>query len=375
MPRLLLLLLAIGAAAPAATAQQKMTFPGKEWEVVQPEDEGIDSAKLQAAIEVLNEKVGKDGVKELVVVRRGRVVWLGDDVDKVHGIWSCTKSFTSTILGLLIADGKCTLDTKAADLYPSLKELYPGVTLRHFTTMTSGYRAAGDAEARGGYLHGPSNRPFEPAEPLFPPGQKYAYWDSAMNTFGLCLTAAAKEPLDAILKRRVMDPIGADPKKWKWGDRGTVAFESGKLRVNSGSGNGGGHVQISAREAARFGLLMLNKGKWRDRQLIPAEWVEQATRVQVPADLPDGFPKSDIPGSGVYGFNWWVNGKGPDGRLRWPDSPADAFAAVGHNNNRIWVIPGWKMVIVRLGLDQADRRLTAEGENAFFKKLGEAIGK
>ena len=373
MFRMTLTLAFLGLAASPATAQSKMTFPGKDWEIVEPAAEGIDPDRLAAAIAVLKEKVGRDGVKELVIVRRGRMVWHGDDIDKVHGIWSCTKSFTSTVLGLLIADGKCRLDTKAADLYPRLKEKYPDVTLRHFTTMTSGYRAAGDSEARESYLHGPSNRPFEPAEPLFTPGEKYAYWDSAMNTFGLCLTAAAGEPLDALLKRRVMDPIGANPAKWKWGDRGTFKFPAGVLKVNSGSGNGGGHIQISAREAARFGHLMLNRGKWRDRQLVPAEWIDEATKVQVKAELPEGFPRSNIPGSGVYGYNWWVNGKKPDGKLRWPDAPPRTFAANGHNNNRVWVIPEWEMVIVRLGLDQADRRLTAEGENEFFKKLTEAV--
>ena len=373
MRRLFLACSTVVIALPVVAADRPMTFPGKAWEVVRPEAEGLDPDRLRAAIDILKEKVGRDGVEELLIVRRGRVVWHGDDIDKVHGVWSCTKSFTSTLLGLLIGDGKCSLDTRAADLYPPLKERYPGVTLRHFTTMTSGYRAVGDAEARGSYLHGPSARPFEPAEPLFEPGEKYAYWDSAMNTFGLCLTAAAGEPLDAVLRRRVMDPIGADPAKWKWGDRGAREVAGKPVKVNSGSGNAGGHVQISARELARFGHLMLNAGKWGDRQLVPAEWVKEATRVQVPAGLPDGFPKSDIPGSGVYGYNWWVNGTKADGTRRWPAAPSRAFAAVGHNNNRLWVVPEWGLVIVRLGLDQADRRLTAEGENEFFRRLREAL--
>jgi CubicO group peptidase (beta-lactamase class C family) len=359
--------------APRLVAEGSVAFPGKAWEVVQPEAEGLDSKRLQEAIDTLKQKVGKDGVKELVIVRRGRALWLGDDVDKVHGVWSCTKSFTSTVLGLLIADGKVSLETKAAALFPLLHERYPLVTLRHFTTMTSGYRAAGDAEATGGYLHGPSTRPFEPAEPLFGPGEKYAYWDSAMNTLGLCLTAAAEEPLDELLRRRVMDPIGADPKKWKWGDRGMVTLAGRKLKVNSGSGNAGGHIQISARELARFGHLVLNRGKWRSEQLIPAEWVQAATQAQVPASLADGFPRSDIPGSGAYGYNWWVNGKLPGGSLRLPDAPPQTFSANGHNNNRLWVIPEWQMVIVRLGQDQADRRLKADGENEFLKLVGAAI--
>jgi CubicO group peptidase (beta-lactamase class C family) len=372
MNRLCVLAVCAMVAGPASAAP-KMHFPAKQWDIVPPKDEGLDARKLADAVAYLKKNAGRDGVKELVLVRRGRIVWHGDDIDKVHGIWSCTKSFTSTVLGLLIADGKCSLDTKAADMFPPLKEKYAAVTLRHLTTMTSGYRAVGDAEATGGYLHGPSKRPFEPADPLFRPGEKYAYWDSAMNTLGLCLTAAAKEPLDALLKRRVMDPIGVDAAKWKWGDRGTVELSGKKIKVNSGSGNADGHVRISARELARFGHLMLNNGKWKGRQLVPADWIKEATRVQVPADLPDGFPRSDIPGSGVYGFNWWVNGKQPGGRLRWPDAPPRTFAASGHNNNRLWVVPEWEMVIVRLGLDQADRRLTVDAENEFLKRVGAAI--
>ena len=74
------------------------------------------------------------------------------------------------------------------EIVPELKPLYPEVTLRHFTTMTSGYRARGDDKPPSGYLHGPSGTPFDPMEPLFKPGEKYAYWDSAMNLFGLVLT-------------------------------------------------------------------------------------------------------------------------------------------------------------------------------------------
>ena len=84
------------------------------------------------------------------------MVWAGPGIDKVHGVWSATKSFTSTVLGLLIDDGKATLDTPAKDYVPAMAAAYPGVTLQHFTTMTSGYRAAQD-EPRGGYRHGPES--------------------------------------------------------------------------------------------------------------------------------------------------------------------------------------------------------------------------
>jgi CubicO group peptidase (beta-lactamase class C family) len=353
--------------APAAPVVQ-MAFPGSTWEEATPESQGLNPARLQQAISHLTANTGRDGARELVIIRHGRLIWQGDRIDHVHGIWSCTKSFTSTVLGLLVEDGKCSLDTRAASVLPAMQAHYPAVTLRHFTTMTSGYRAVGD-ETSGSYTHGPSGTPFAPnPRPLFPPGTAYAYWDSAMNQFAHVLTRIAGEPLDALFKRRIADPIGMNPAAWKWGDFGQVDG----LRINGGSGNANKHIQISARELARLGHLFLNEGNWNGRQLIPRDWIRQATSVQVPATLTNAWPQSGIEGPGQYGFNWWRNAPGPDGILTWPGAPPDTFAASGHNNNTLFVIPSWRMVIVRLGLDQADRKWSAAAQGAFLRLVGEA---
>jgi len=97
----------------------------------------VDPAKLQEAVSLLGRTVGADGVRELVIIRNGRMIWRGDNIDKMHGVWSFTKVFTSTALGLLIDDSKCALDTRARDFLPAMAAAYPEVTLRHFTTMTS----------------------------------------------------------------------------------------------------------------------------------------------------------------------------------------------------------------------------------------------
>jgi CubicO group peptidase (beta-lactamase class C family) len=345
-----------------------MHFPGQKWEEVAPEAEGLDAKRLAAAVAYLRENSGRDGVSELVIVRRGRIVWCGENIDKLHGTWSCTKSLTGTALGLLIDDGKCTLDTPAKDFAPELAAKYPELKLRHFATMTSGYRAEGD-EPQGSYLHGPSETPFRPSEPLFaPPGSQYAYWDSAMNMFGLVLTRIAKQPLADLLRRRIAEPIGMNPKAWSWGNRGTLDG----LLVNGGAGNAGAHVQISARELARFGHLFLSDGNWNGSQLISRQWVRAATKVHVPANLPWAQPESEIDGRGVYGLNWWVQGKRASGRPIWPGVPGGTFAAAGHNNNRLFVVPAWQMVVVRLGLDQQDGKIKDETWARFLELIGEA---
>jgi CubicO group peptidase (beta-lactamase class C family) len=297
------------------------------------------------------------------------MVFKGTNIDKVHGVWSLTKSFTSTVLGLLIDDGNATLDTRAKDYVSGMAAAYPAVTLRHFTTMTSGYYAIGD-EPRGSYKHGPSQTPFKPADkPLFtPPGSKYAYWDSAMNQFANVLSRIAGEPIEALFKRKIADPIRMNRGKWDWGDFGKV----NGIVVNGGSGNNNKHVRISARELARLGHLFLNRGKWKGKQLISGAWVEQATRAHVPASLPLEL-LSGADGRGVYGYNWWLNGIKHDGKRRWPGAPFGTYSASGYNNNDMFVIPKWNMVIVRLGLDQTELKITDKIYGTFIQKIGQAI--
>lgn len=346
-------------------------FPGEEWQTASPEEQGIDPNRLNRAIQYLKDHSGKDGVAELVIILNGYLVWQGPRVDRKHGVWSLTKSFTSTVLGLLIEEGKCSLDTLAKDIVPEMAETYPTVTLRHFTTMTSGYRAEGD-ETTGGYTHGPSATPFVPSPvPLFsPPGSKYAYWDSAMNQFAHVLTRIAGKPLKDYLNEKIARPIGMNPDQWDWG---FFRLEDGSV-IHGGAGNHGKHVMITARELARFGLLYLNRGRWNDAQLIPESWIDQACSVQVAAEIPVADPQlSPTEGSGAYGYNWWINGTQSNGERKWPDAPAKTFSASGYNNNDLFIIPEWNMVIVRLGLDQNDHAITDHEYSTFLNYIGDAL--
>lgn len=337
------------------------------WNEANPESQGIDSQQLDKAVIYLENNSGSDGVNELVIVRNSHMIWTGSDIDKMHNVWSMTKSFTSTVLGLLIDDGKVTIDTRASEYVHELSETYSGVTLRHFSTMTSGYVAVGDNPERS---HGQSDTPFTPsANPLFvPPGSKFAYWDSAVNQFANILRHVAGEPIKELFRRRVADPIGMDREKWDW-----KGWEREELTINGGAGNKGQGIFITAREMSRFGQLFLNKGKWCDRQLISETWVDSATNVQVAATLPLGHPQTSIDsGPGAYGYNWWVNGQ-ENGKQKWPDAPLGIYSSSGYNNNDMFIIPEWNMVIVRLGLDQSDFHITDEIYNTFLQKVGKTI--
>lgn len=312
-----------------------LSFPGEMWPTCPPRQQGIDPDALNRALNRLGTDLrGHGGIRRMMIIRNGLVIWRGPDTLREHNVWSCTKSFTSTVLGLLIDDSRCALSSKAMHSAGLPEHSYADVNLRHFATMTSGYDAGGAQ----------SDTPFSPTAPLFAPGMRFAYWDSAMNQCAHILTRIAGEPLIDLFRRRITGPLGIPRERLHWGDWGAV----GGLTINGGAGNKGRGISICAEDMARIGLLFLSRGRWGGRQLLSAEFVDQATRPQVPAALPTYEPGAR--GPGVYGLSWWVNGVGPDGLRRWPHAPAGTFCAAGFSNNRCFVVPEWGMVIVRLGM-------------------------
>jgi len=331
-------------------------FPGEDWEENTPESQGINSVKLNKAFSYLASQCGEDKTDQVVVICNGYMIWKGNDIDNMHNVWSCSKSFTSTVLGLLIDEQKCRLQTKAIDFVPGLKKHYPDIHLRQFATMTSGYDAVGGDQ---------TNTPFQPVPPLHKPGTMYKYHDCAMNQFANVLTCIAKESIEQLFKRKIADPIGMNNTHWDWHDWGII---DGVL-VNGGAGNKSKGIHISARELARFGHLFLNRGNWDGKQLLSATWVDMATTTQVDQTMRVyGSPDNHEPGT--YGFNWWVNGAGSNGFRKWPSAPPDTYAALGHNNNVCFVIPEWNMVIVRLGVDG---NIPDSKWDLFLKMVSESI--
>jgi hypothetical protein len=82
---------------------------------------------------------------------------------------------------------------------------------------------------------------------------------------------------------------------------------------------------------------------------------------------------SGADGRGVYGYNWWLNGIKHDGKRKWPGAPPSTYSASGYNNNDMFVIPEWDMIIVRLGLDQTEFNVTDKIYGTFLQKVGQAI--
>jgi len=203
-------------------------------------------------------------------------------------IWSGTKSFTGTAWGLLLDDSQqVDLDSPA---YPYIPEGYPlsdsrkeRILIRHLLTMTSGI-----------------------------PGENRGV--RGMPTATDCGPLACA---------RALSPIGIENLSWD------VQGGSGFLGPHTNAHTG---VHISAWELARFGYLMLRRGAWAGKQLIPEWWLDLATR-------------SSQALNPNYGYTWWVNTAG----THWPSLPKDAFALAGYRSNRCYIIPSLDLVVARIG--------------------------
>jgi CubicO group peptidase (beta-lactamase class C family) len=182
------------------------------------------------------------------------------------------------------------------------------------------------------------------------PGTYFEYNDARVNRLALSLLHVWRNPLPQVLKDLVMDPIDASP-KWRWyGYRNSwITLDGLKMQSVSGGGHWGGGMQISTRDHARFGLLFLRHGKWKDNQIVPQNWIDLAV---TPGDV-----------NPSYGYMWWM-----DPNHRDNDGKVCQFSARGAGGNRILVDTENDLVIVV-------RWLAADRFNEFFKMVIESIKK
>ncbi len=169
----------------------------------------------------------------------------------------------------------------------------------------------------------------------FPPGTHWDYHNSAYRLLFPILQQATGETLAHYTQRKLLDPLGMTHTQWATRRR---------------SRNQNTFLTTSARDAARYGLLILGQGNWNGQLLVSRQWVARAT---APAN-------QDVNPS--YGFLWWLNGGNryyrpldPNAKRGsiFPHCPADAFAALGKDDQKIYVVPSMDLIVTRLG-DAAD---------------------
>jgi CubicO group peptidase (beta-lactamase class C family) len=184
-----------------------------------------------------------------------------------------------------------------------------------------------------------------PHQPLHEPGSHWKYNDVRVNLLAWAALQVLREPLPVVLRREIMDPIGASA-SWRWNgyENSWVVLDGQRIQSVSGGGHWGGGMWINSYDHARFGYLFLRMGRWGERRLISEEWIALARTPSEP--------------NPSYGYmNWFLNGpssaSGGEARLPMPSAPASSVTFRGAGSNIIYVDWENDLVIVVRWIDSS----------------------
>lgn len=297
--------------------------------VVLPETVDIAGAERPLA-DVLTEL----DTTALVIVRDGKIIsenyYLGTGPDDRRISWSVAKSFMSGLYGQALAEGDVTsLDDEVTTYVPELKgTAYEGASLRNILNMSSGIRynedyldqssdinKMGRTIALGGSL---DTYTTTLVERQFEPGSDWQYVSMDTHVAAWALRNATGRTLHDLWEE-TYGPLGFRQQPYYLVDGEDAAFALGGLN-------------LTTRDYAKFGQLFLQRGEWKDEQLIPADWVAQSTAHSAPAMSDRGVG---------YGYQWWV------------PMPADQdYFAVGIYGQYIYIDPKTNIVIAKNAADR-----------------------
>ncbi len=259
-----------------------------------PEAQGISSTAISSFLNAVEQR----GLEfhSLMLLRHGHVVaegwWKPYSSEKVHLLYSLSKSFTATAVGLAIAEGRLSEDDFVTSFFPDdvpevVSEHLAAMRVRHLLSMATGHvedtleRVAntGDNWVKG-FLSLPPERA---------PGSIFCYNNGATFMLSAILHKLTGIKLIDYLRPRLLEPLGITQVRWDENPRG----------INLGFS--GFHVTTEA--IAKFGQLYLQKGMWQGQRLLSEQWVETATREHIPCASPSG---EDVPDwQQGYGYQFW----------------------------------------------------------------------
>jgi len=347
---------------------QQVYFPGAEWQVKKPEDLKMNKPLLDSAVSMAlksENKVERDlrianlkayanepdykiigpmkqrGGPAGLVIKNGYIVAQWGDVNRVDMTFSVTKSYLSTMAGLAIDSGliKGVMDKVSHYVWDGSfeGEHNAKITWEHLLTQSSDWSGTlfglhdwADRPPKEGRIDDWKNRK------LLEPGTVFEYNDVRVNLLSYSLLQVWRKPLPAVLKEKIMDPIGAST-TWRWYgyDHSFVNMDGLMMQSVSGGGHHGGGLFINTMDQARFGLLFLRNGKWKNQQLLSEKWI---TAVQQPSVANKN-----------YGYMWWLN----TNQAQMKNISPAIYYALGFGGNYIIVDKEHELVVVARWMDEA----------------------
>lgn len=305
-----------------------------------PEAQGVSSEGIRKFIEVADKQV--DSMHSFMLVRHGHVIteawWSPENADKQHVLWSLSKSFTSTAVGIAVAEGKLSLDDPVLKFFPEDAPAAPSenlklMTVRDLLTMSTGHESESRLGFNGNWVQAFLEHPVP-----HKPGTHFQYNTPATYMLSAIVQKVTGETLLEYLQPRLFAPLAIEDPKWSASPQGISI--------------GGFGLFVRTEDIAKFGQLYLQKGMWDGKQLVPEAWVQQATSKQV-----SNGTSAESDWNQGYGFQFWISrhnayrGDGKDGQFCIVLPELDAVVAITANTanmqgelNVVWdhLLPAFK---------------------------------
>ncbi|MDZ4718141.1 MAG: serine hydrolase [Roseiflexaceae bacterium] len=256
-----------------------------------PESQGVDTAAIAGFVQAAEQTI--DHLHSFMLLRDGHVIaegwWHPYAPERPHLLFSLSKSFTSTAVGIAIDEGLLTLDDAVISFFPEetpavVSENLAALRVRHLLSMSVGQATepiGRDMRQEYNWAKMFLHHPIE-----FQPGTQFLYNSIATYMLSAIVQGLTGQTLTEYLRPRLFDPLGIEHADWQSCPRG----------INVG----GWGLSITTDAIARFGQLYLQQGQWQGRQLIVPAWIAQATTQQISNG---SDPNSDW--AQGYGFQFW----------------------------------------------------------------------
>ncbi|MDX2004120.1 MAG: serine hydrolase domain-containing protein [Meiothermus sp.] len=258
-----------------------------------PEAQGIPSGAVSAFVRAA-EAAGLE-LHSFMLLRRGRVVaeawWHPYAPQHPHVLYSLSKSFAATAVGLAVAEGRLGLEDRVVSFFPdelpeAVSDNLEAMTVRHLLTMASGHAKDPFEAMNWGEQNWPQHILAQPVEHA--PGSRFVYNSAATYLLSTILRRATGQGLLDFLGPRLFEPLGIARPTWEACPQGTEI--------------GGWGLSLPTEAIATFGQLYLQGGVWEGQRLLPEGWVEEATARQVDNASPEGKNPDWQQG---YGYQFW----------------------------------------------------------------------
>ncbi len=256
-----------------------------------PEQQGIASAAILQFVEALESQVHE--IHSFMLLRHGSVIaegwWSPYGREYPHTLFSLSKSFTSTAVGLALSEGRFSIDDPVLSFFPEetpaeVSDLLAAMSVRHLLTMSTG-QAVDSWSSMVDRLDGNWIRGFLSVPVVNPPGSQFVYNTGATYMLSAIVQKATGMTLRDYLEPRLFEPLGIENATWQASPQGITA--------------GGIGLSTKTEDIARFGQLYLQKGLWQGKQILPEAWVEQATAAQI------SNGGIEVDWSQGYGYQFW----------------------------------------------------------------------